>query len=51
VPQQAQQVQPVQQLVTQVQEIHTKYNPRTGETFPENYTYDPKDGTELQYIK
>jgi len=51
VPQQYQQVQPVQQQVTQVQEIHTKYNPRTGETFPETYTYDPKDGTELQYIK
>ena len=35
----------------QVQQVHTKFNPRTGETFPESYTYDPKDGTELQYIQ
>ena len=40
-----------QQPVGQVQQVHTKYNPRTGETFPESYRFDPKDGTELRYIE
>jgi predicted lipid-binding transport protein (Tim44 family) len=35
----------------QVQEVHTKYNPKTGETFPERYKYDPATGDELQYIR
>lgn len=34
-----------------VQEIHTKYNPRTGQTFPERYKYDPDTGDELVYIR
>lgn len=29
------------------QEVHTKYNPRTGETFPDRFQYDPKTGEEL----
>jgi hypothetical protein len=34
-----------------IQEAHTKYNARTGETFPERYKYDPNTGEELQYIR
>ncbi len=33
------------------QEIHTKYNPRTGQTFPERFRYDPNTGEELQYLR
>ena len=33
------------------QEVHTKYNPRTGQTFPERYQYDPATGEELKYIR
>ncbi len=36
---------------TQGQEIHTKYNARTGQTFPERYKYDPNTGEELQYLR
>ena len=32
------------------QEIHTKYNPRTGQTFPERYKYDPNTGEELKNL-
>ena len=32
-------------------EVHTKYNPRTGQTFPELYQYDPATGEELKYIR
>lgn len=35
----------------QGQEIHTKYNPRTGQTFPERFKYDPNTGEELQYLR
>ncbi len=43
----------VQQLPPrpQQQELHTKYNPRTGETFPEQYQFDPKTGEELKYLR
>jgi len=34
-----------------VHEVHTKFNPRTGKTFPERYQYDPETGDELQYIR
>lgn len=34
----------------QSQEVHTKYNPRTGQTFPERYQYDPTTGEELKYL-
>jgi len=34
-----------------VQEIHTKYNPKTGKTFPERFKYDPESGDELVYIR
>lgn len=37
--------------VQQGQEIHTKYNPRTGQTFPERFKYDPNTGEELQYLR
>ena len=43
---QVQQAPPRQQ-----QELHTKYNPRTGETFPEQYLYDPKTGEELKNLR
>ena len=33
------------------QELHTKYNPRTGQTFPDRYKYDPNTGEELQYLR
>jgi uncharacterized protein YcfJ len=33
------------------QEVHTKYNPRTGQTFPERYQYDPATGEELKFIR
>ncbi len=29
------------------QEVHTMYNPRTGQTFPSRYKYDPNTGEEL----
>jgi len=35
---------------SRIQEVHTKYNPRTGKTFPERYRYDPDTGDELVYI-
>lgn len=38
-------------ITTQVQGVHTKYNPRTGKTFPERYKYDPDTGDELVYIQ
>ncbi len=42
----------VQQLPQgQQQEVHTKYNPRTAETFPEQFQFDPKTGEQLKYIK
>ncbi len=36
---------------TQVQEVHTKYNPKTGQTFPERFKYDPATGDELKYLQ
>lgn len=43
----------VQQLpqTQQRQELHTKYNPRTGETFPESYMVDPKTGEQLKPLR
>jgi phage tail tape-measure protein len=35
----------------QVQQVHTKYNPKTGQTFPENFTFDPVTGDELKYLQ
>ena len=32
------------------QEVNTKYNPRTGQTFPERYQYDPQTGEQLKYL-
>lgn len=53
-PQYGQQQQPnVQQLPPRqgTQELHTKYNPRTGETFPEQFQFDPKTGEELKPLR
>lgn len=46
--------QPVmQQQVPQAptQEVHTKYNARTGQTFPDRFKFDPNTGEELQYLR
>jgi len=51
VPEYQQPAQAYQAPVAQVQSAHTKYNPRTGKTFPESYKYDPDDGTELLYLR
>lgn len=32
-------------------EVHTKWNARTGQTFPESMQYDPQTGEQLQYIR
>ena len=44
-----QQAAPVQTAVKQ--EMNTKYNPRTGQTFPSNYTFDPNTGEELKLLQ
>ena len=41
----------VVQPAAQAQEVHTKYNPRTGLIFPERYQYDPATGEQLKYLK
>lgn len=48
--------QPIQQQPAYAQaapqgEVHTKYNPRTGQTFPSSYTFDPATGEQLQNLK
>ena len=40
-----------QQAPQPAQEIHTKYNPRTGQTYPERFKFDPNSGEELQYLR
>jgi len=46
------QQQPVYtQPVALKQELNTKYNPRTGQTFPSNYTYDPNTGEQLKVLQ
>jgi len=42
---------PVAQTSAVKQEMNTKYNPRTGQTFPSNYTYDPNTGEELKVLQ
>ena len=42
---------PVAQTSPVKQEMNTKYNPRTGQTFPSNYTYDPNTGEELKPLQ
>lgn len=32
-------------------EAHTKYNPRTGQTFPEQFQFDPNTGEQLQRLR
>lgn len=50
-PQQTYSAAPVQVQATQPQELHTKYNPRTGQTFPDRYKYDPNTGEELSPMR
>ncbi|MBI4431387.1 MAG: glycine zipper family protein [Candidatus Omnitrophica bacterium] len=38
---------PPSQYQGTTQELHTMYNPRTGQTFPSRYKYDPNTGEEL----
>jgi predicted lipid-binding transport protein (Tim44 family) len=45
------QQQPAYTQTTVKQELNTKYNPRTGQTFPSNYTYDPNTGEELKLLQ
>jgi len=40
-----------QQAAPPAQEIHTKYNPRTGQTFSEKFQFDPNTGEQLQYLR
>lgn len=42
---------PVAQQAPLRQEMNTKYNPRTGQTFPSTYTYDPSTGEELKPLQ
>jgi hypothetical protein len=47
-------VQPQQPVYAQAplkQEMNTKYNPRTGQTFPSTYTFDPNTGEELKPLQ
>ena len=44
-----QQAQPVQAATTG--EVHTKYNPRTGQTFPDRFQFDPNTGEPLQKLR
>ncbi|OQA55726.1 MAG: hypothetical protein BWY42_01357 [Candidatus Omnitrophica bacterium ADurb.Bin277] len=39
----------VQQPIAQ--ELNTKYNPRTGQTFPSTFVYDPNTGEELKTFR
>ena len=32
-------------------EVHSKYNPRTGQTFPGSYTFDPATGEQLKNLQ
>lgn len=41
----------VQAQVPQQQELHTKYNPRTGQTFPDRYQFDPNTGEQLKPLR
>lgn len=43
--------QPQVTQTTAKQELYTKYNPRTGQTFPSNYTFDPNTGEELKPLQ
>lgn len=40
-----------QQAAAPAQEINNKYNPRTGQTFPDRFKFDPNTGEELQYLR
>lgn len=46
------QQQPAYQAPAQaVGEAHTKYNPRTGQTFPDQFQFDPNTGEQLQPLR
>jgi hypothetical protein len=42
---------PTAQTTAVRQEMNTKYNPRTGQTFPSSYTYDPATGEALKLLQ
>ncbi|MBU1862517.1 MAG: hypothetical protein KKH94_02495 [Candidatus Omnitrophica bacterium] len=46
-----QQPVPTRQPVGQIQEIHTKFCPTCGKTYPESDRFCSEDGTELRYIE
>lgn len=46
-----QQQQPVYNQTAQAPEIHSKYNPRTGQTFPGSFTFDPATGEQLKNLQ
>lgn len=43
--------QPVYAQAAPQKEVHTKYNPRTGQTFPGSYTFDPATGEQLKNLQ
>lgn len=45
------QQQPTYAQTSTKQELNSKYNPRTGQTFPSNYTYDPNTGEQLKLLQ
>lgn len=46
----SQQTQYQQSSTVVKQDLHTKYNPRTGQTFPDSMKFDPNTGEQLQYL-
>lgn len=49
--QQHQQIQPSVAYQVSGVETHSKYNPKTGGTFPERYQFDPVTGDKLEPVK
>ncbi len=49
-PQPYTETQPVSTTPVVRQELNTKYNPRTGQTFPSTYTYDSDAGEALKTL-
>ena len=43
--------QPTYTQTAPAAEVHTKYNPRTGQTFPGSYTFDPATGEQLKNLQ
>jgi len=43
--------QPIYNQAAPAPELHTKYNPRTGQTFPGSFTFDPATGEQLRNLQ